>query len=73
MTAATKLSAQQLTLLRLVQICQGLEPDGWAVITATPPVDLSILPERLVERRLNPDGSGFCRLTHDGETVLEFT
>lgn len=67
----TVLNTNQRHLLRLAKI--GAAEDGWAPVSNVVWPLLAQVPERLMEREW-PEGAekGRCRLTKDGEAVVEF-
>ena len=64
-----KLTAGQMHLLRLIK--RGKDADGWTSVSENVWPFVENLPSKLCELRKAGKG-GFARLTHDGETVLEW-
>lgn len=69
---AMKLDHGQLHIMRLAQ--RGKSADGWARVSALVWPLLATVPKELVELKQEPgDDGGFCKLTPEGETVLEWS
>ncbi len=58
-------------LMRLIR--KDRDATGWAKVSSVVWPFVQSLPKELVTLHDNGDGSGKARLTHDGETVLDWT
>ena len=66
-----KLDATQLHFLRLTR--KGAVEDGWAPVSKIVWTLIDRIPAELLEREPLEGGGGRCRLTHEGNIVLDWT
>lgn len=71
MSNQAKINGSDRHLMRLIR--QGRDAAGWARVSEPVWPLMQSLPKELVTLHDNGDGTGKASLTHDGETVLDWT